>query len=108
MASGIAQGWIFLAQVAEPAEQMGLAAQLCQLMQLREIRLEIGEEATGGGAIVGDCAGSQGSSQNLNMAFKKFAEWKLRKLQVDAFSLGSRRKIFRKNQAGLQGLTRGS
>ena len=108
LAGGIAQRWIFLAQVAEPAEQMGIATQLCQLMQLREIGLEIGEEATGGGAIVGDCAGSQGSSQNLNMGFKKLAESQVRKLQADAFSLGSRREIFRKNQAGLQGMTRGS
>ena len=87
---------------------MGIASQLCQLMQLREIRLQIGEEATGGGAIEGDCAGSQGSSQNLNVAFKNFAEYKIRKLEADAFSSGSRRKIFRKNQAGLQGMTRGS
>jgi hypothetical protein len=34
-----------LAQAAEPAEQMGIAAQLGELEHLREIRLEIGEEA---------------------------------------------------------------
>jgi hypothetical protein len=44
-------------QAAEPAEQMGIAAQVGELEHLREIGLEIGEEAMGRRSIgsVGTC-----------------------------------------------------
>src|SRR5437763_297375 len=38
-------GRIFLTEAVEPAEQMGIAAQLGELSHRRKIRLEIGEEA---------------------------------------------------------------
>ena len=44
----IGQGRILFAEGADPAEQMGIAAQLRELEHLREIRLEIGEEAMDG------------------------------------------------------------
>ena len=46
------QGWILLAEAAEPAEQMGIAAQLGELAHLREVRLQTGEEAMDGHSIV--------------------------------------------------------
>jgi hypothetical protein len=51
-ASLIGQGRILLAEATEPAEQMGIAAQLGELEHLREIRLKIGEEVMGGCSIV--------------------------------------------------------
>jgi len=53
-------GRIFLTEAVEPAEQMGIAAQLGELSQLREIRLEIGEEVTDNTAIAVRRAESQG------------------------------------------------
>ena len=51
-ASFIGQGGILLAEAAEPAEQMGIAAQLGELEHLGEICLKIGEKAMGGCLIV--------------------------------------------------------
>jgi hypothetical protein len=51
-ASLIGQRRILLAEATEPAEQMGIAAQLGELEYLRKIRLKIGEEAMGGRLIV--------------------------------------------------------
>src|SRR5260370_751841 len=60
LATARGQGRILFAEAAEPAEQMGIAAQLGEMEQLREIRLEIGEEAMGSHSIV-----SVGSRQSL-------------------------------------------
>jgi hypothetical protein len=51
-ASLIGQGRLLLAEATEPAEQMGVAAQLGELEHLGEIRLKIGEEAMDGCLIV--------------------------------------------------------
>jgi hypothetical protein len=53
---------------------MGIAAQLGELAHLREIRLEIGEEATGSASI--DVYGMrlQGSRENLNAGVKNLTE----------------------------------
>jgi hypothetical protein len=64
------QGRILFAQAAEPAEQMGIAAQLGELEHLREIRLEIGEEAMGSHSIV-----SMGSRQSLDAGVKDLLEF---------------------------------
>jgi hypothetical protein len=69
-ARAIGQERIFLAQAAEPAEQMGIAAQLRELEHLREIRLEIGEEAMGSHSIV-----SVGSRQSLDAGVKHLLEF---------------------------------
>jgi hypothetical protein len=63
-----------LAQPAEPAAQMGIAAQLREVEQLREIRLEIGEEATGGKSIVGYSMGSQGGRESPDTGVKNLLE----------------------------------
>lgn len=55
------QGWILLAEMAQPAEQMGIAAQRGQWEGLRETDLEKGEEVTGCGSIV-----SAGRVESLN------------------------------------------
>jgi hypothetical protein len=62
------------AEVAEPAEQMGIAAQLGELEQLREIRLEIGEEVTSNAAIAARRAGSQDGRESLDTGVKNLTE----------------------------------
>ncbi len=64
------QGRILFAQAAEPAEQMGIAAQLGELEHLREIRLETGEEAMGSHSIV-----SVGSRKSLDAGVKDLLEF---------------------------------
>jgi hypothetical protein len=66
------QGRIFLAEAADPAEQMGIAAQLRELEDLREICLEIGEETMGGPAIV-----SVGSRESLEAGVKNLLKFLL-------------------------------
>ena len=56
---------ILFAEAAEPAEQMGIAAQLGELEHLREIGLEIGEEAMDRRSI-----GSVGSRKSLDAGVK--------------------------------------
>jgi len=71
-ARAMGQRRIFLAQATEPAEQMGIAAQLGELEHLREIRLEIDEEAMGGHSIV-----SVGSRKSLDAGVKDLLEFLL-------------------------------
>jgi hypothetical protein len=59
-----------LAQAVEPAEQMGIAAQLGELEHLREIRLEIGEEAMDRRSI-----GSMGRRKILDAGVKYLLEF---------------------------------
>jgi hypothetical protein len=73
----IAQGRLSFAQPAEPAEQMGIAAQLGESGQVRKGGLEIGEEVACCTPIVGHRAGPQGGGERLEMSFK------------EAFELGS-------------------
>jgi hypothetical protein len=51
-ARAIGQRRVLFAEVVDPAEQVGITTQFGELEQLREIRLEIGEEAMGGRSIV--------------------------------------------------------
>jgi hypothetical protein len=69
-ASALGQGRVFLAEAAEPAEQMGIAAQLGELAHLWKIRLEIEEEAMGGDSIV-----SVGSGESLDASVKDLGEF---------------------------------
>jgi hypothetical protein len=66
LASLIGQGAMLFAQTAEPAEQMGMAAQLGQPQHLRKLCVEIGEEASDRTSIVVECAVLQGSSEDLD------------------------------------------
>ena len=69
-ARAIGQGRIFLAETVKPAKQMGITVQVRKLQHLREIRLEIGEEAMGGHAIV-----SVGSRESLDAGVKNLLEF---------------------------------
>jgi hypothetical protein len=70
LASAVGQGRILFAEVAEPAEQMGIAAQLGEVEQVREIGLEIGKEVTGHAAIVAHRAGSECGRESLDTHIK--------------------------------------
>ena len=72
-ARAIGQGRILVAEVAKPAEQMGIAAQLREVEHLREIRMEIGEEAMGADSII-----SVGSRESLNTVVKNLLEFLVR------------------------------
>jgi hypothetical protein len=61
---------ILFAEATEPAEQMGIAAQLGELEHLREIGLEIGEEAMDRRSI-----GSVGSRKSLDAGVKDLLEF---------------------------------
>jgi len=71
------QGRILFAQAAEPAEQMGIAAQLGEVEQLREICLKIGEEVTSHAAIAARRAGSQNGRESLDTGVKNLTKSKL-------------------------------
>jgi hypothetical protein len=66
-----------LAEVAEPAEQMGIAAQLGEVEQLREIRLEIGEEVTSDAAKAARRTGSQSGVESLDTRVENLTEQEL-------------------------------
>jgi hypothetical protein len=68
------QGWILFAEAAEPAEQMGIAAQLREVEHLREIHLEIGEEVTGHAAIAARGAGPQDGRESLDTVVNNLSE----------------------------------
>ena len=73
LATARGQGRILSAEAAELAEQMGIAAQLGEMEQLREIRLEIGEEAMGSHSIL-----SVGSRQSVDAGVKDLLEFLVR------------------------------
>ena len=73
-AADIGQARRFLAEAAKPAKQMRVAAQLGELAQLREIRLEIGEEVMGGVSIAEYGPRFQGGRESLNKVFKHLSE----------------------------------
>ena len=58
------------AEAAEPAEQMGIAAQLGEVEHLRELGLEIGKEVTGHAAIMARRAGAERGRESLDTHFK--------------------------------------
>jgi hypothetical protein len=75
---------------------MRIAAQLGELAHLWEIRLEIGEEATGGASK--DVYGTrlQGSRESLDAGVKNLTEYE-----------GGQSGILREDQLGLQGMALG-
>ena len=56
----VAQRRFLLAQGAEPAEQMGIAAELAEAAHLRKGRAEVGQEAASSAAIAAHGIGTQG------------------------------------------------
>ena len=73
-ARGRGQRRILFAQAAEPAEQMGIAAQLGDLEHLRKIGLQITEKAPRGDSIALYRFRSQGSCESLNAGIQDFRE----------------------------------
>jgi len=107
MATARGQGWILFAEVAEPAEQMGIAAQLRELEHLREIRLEIGEEATSHAAIALRRAGLHVGRESLDTGVKNLTESKSAERPLELGLWGAprlRREILGEDQARLQGV----
>jgi hypothetical protein len=74
LATARGQGRILFAEAAEPTEQMGIAAQLGEMEQLREIRFEIGEEVTSNTAIAARRAGSHDGCESLDTGVKNLTE----------------------------------
>jgi len=102
------------AEAAEPAEQMGIAAQLGEVEQLRELGLEIGEEVTGHAAIAARRAGSESGRESLDTHVKNLTKYEGG--QSGAPVLGGaelfwepqpQREILREDEPGLQGMARG-
>jgi hypothetical protein len=74
LASSRGEGWILCAQAVKPAEQMGIAAQLGEGAQVREIGLNIAEKAPSGDSIALYRLRSQGSCKSLNAGIKDLRE----------------------------------
>src|SRR2546430_1508443 len=70
LARDIGPGWILLAEAMDPAEQMGIAAQLGEAKHLGKILLEIGQEAIGGDSKI-----SMGSGESLDASIKNLGEF---------------------------------
>src|SRR5712691_7151629 len=107
--SSSSKRWILFAEAAEPAEQMGIAAQLGELEQLREIGLEIGEEVTSHAAIASRRAELQVGCESLDTGVKNLTEAKQAERQSELGLWGAprlRREILGEDQPGLQRMTR--
>src|SRR5229473_6253190 len=102
LATARGQGWILLVEAAEPAEQMGVAAQFGEVEQLREICLKIGEEVTSHAAIAARLAGSQNGRESLDTGVKNLTKSKLGLLVAPRLW----REILGEDQPGLQRMTR--
>jgi hypothetical protein len=61
-------------QGAEPSQPVGIAAQIGDLLQLREMGLEKRQEATSGELITMNCIGPQGGGKRLDLRLKDLAE----------------------------------
>src|SRR5437870_686036 len=72
--SFIGQRRLCFTQRTEPAEQMGVAAELTEPAHARKGRVEIGQEAASGGAIAAGGLRTQGQSESLDMGFKDLFE----------------------------------
>src|SRR5438552_1005613 len=81
---------------------MGITAQFCELLHLREICLEIREEAPGGDSVAWYCTRSQRGGQSLDTGLKQFPESKVGELGGARFRK-SWREILRADQAVARG-----
>ena len=73
-ASGVAQRRLLFGQRTEPTEEMGVAAQLREPVNLGESGAEMGEEAARRGSIPVHRAGPQGEGERLDLRFKDWFE----------------------------------
>src|ERR1700722_9226831 len=84
LANEIAQRRVVLAEKAEPAEQMRIAARLGKLAQVGKSSVEISEKATDAGAILFHGLRPEGSGQVLDGGFE----------ELDEGGLGSLHEVF--------------
>ena len=66
----VAQGRLLCAQPAEPAEQVGVAAQLGKPAELREVGVEIAQETMGQVSVEADGGGPQSEGESLDVRFQ--------------------------------------
>lgn len=71
-----AQGRVLIAQRAEPAQEMGVTAQLRELAHFGERRVEIGEEAVGCASIVAHGVGAEGGGEYAEVSVKNLLQAK--------------------------------
>src|ERR1039457_1111508 len=69
-AGSVGQGRLFLAQGAEPGEQMGIAAELAEAAHGRKGSMEKRQEAAGDAAVAADGTGAQGQGESLDVGFE--------------------------------------
>lgn len=100
---------MLLAEVAEPGEQMRIAAQVRKLEQERELGLQEREEAADGQTVGLHGTGSQGGREMLKRSLKKLLEY-MRRRRRGPLAPGSRQRgeIGGKNEAGLQAIAKRS
>ena len=65
---------LLLAQGDEPAEHMGIAAQIGEMLQTGSGGLEIGEKTMSSDAIAGDGRGTAGEGKNLDLTIEDLWE----------------------------------
>ena len=104
LARAIGQRRMLLAEVTEPAEQVGIAAQLREVQDLREVGLQKGEEAMGRKSIAVYRTGTQGGGENLNVSVKKLLAWMGRWGRRVWVAARARREILGQDQVGLEGM----
>jgi hypothetical protein len=73
-ASLVAQWRILLAEPAEPAEQMGVTAELGQAADVRKSGVEIAEETTGDTSILDDRVVPQREGESLDVRLEDLIE----------------------------------
>ncbi|HEX2715606.1 MAG TPA: hypothetical protein VHM88_25780 [Candidatus Acidoferrales bacterium] len=70
----VPQRRLLFAQPTQPAEKMGIAAQLREAVNLWEGSMEIGEEAAPDVSIFSHCIGPQAEAKRLDMRFEDLFE----------------------------------
>ena len=74
LARSIGQGRFLFTQVAEPGKPVWIAAQLREVVQLREMGFEERQKATGGVSITIDCIRAERGREGLDMSLKNLTE----------------------------------
>jgi hypothetical protein len=69
-----AQGRVLIAQRAEPAQEMGVTAQLGELAHFGERRVEIGEETVGCASIVAHGVRAEGGGEYVEVSVKNLLQ----------------------------------
>ena len=91
-----------MAEAAEPAEQMGIAAQVGECGEVRELGLEIGEEVPGHAAIAARSARSERGGESLDPEVQEVP-----KSEVGQGEPRPGREILGQEESGWQGMARG-